>query len=232
MSKVDMKVVFLGMSDVGKTSLVERFLAGQWNPKPGTTVGAAFGAKKVEVPGYPTPITLGIWDTAGAGTFKFKVSCIGRSDTSIVRTLCWKMTFCIWTERYESMSRIYYRSARAACVCYDITNKESFRKVKFWVDELLQNEEQCAIYLVGTKLDLVTDEGKPRGIEKSDIETYAKSIGAVGVFETSAKKDLGVRELFLEIAKNWVETQKKMPTSPSLTSFPDKRQQNGSNCQC
>jgi Ras-related protein Rab-24 len=120
MSKVDMKVVFLGMSDVGKTSLVERFLAGQWNPKPGTTVGAAFGAKKVEVPGYPTPITLGIWDTAGA-------------------------------ERYESMSRIYYRSARAACVCYDITNKESFRKVKFWVDELLQNEEQCAIYLVGTK---------------------------------------------------------------------------------
>jgi hypothetical protein len=33
----------------------------------------------------------------------------------------------------------------------DITNRESFRKAKFWVDELLQNEERCAIYLVGTK---------------------------------------------------------------------------------
>jgi hypothetical protein len=25
------------------------------------TVGAAFGAKKIEVPGHPQPITLGIW---------------------------------------------------------------------------------------------------------------------------------------------------------------------------
>lgn len=33
----------------------------------------------------------------------------------------------------------------------DLSSKDSFKKVKFWVDELLQNEEQCAIYLVGTK---------------------------------------------------------------------------------
>ena len=53
------------------------------------------------------------------------------------------------------MSRIYYRSANAAIVCYDITNDQSWRKVKFWVDELQKYEPECRIYIVGTKLDLL-----------------------------------------------------------------------------
>jgi putative ubiquitin-RnfH superfamily antitoxin RatB of RatAB toxin-antitoxin module len=43
-------------------------------------------------------------------------------------------------------------------------------------------------------VDLVIDEGKPRAIEESEVQKYAKDIGAVGVFETSAKKNLQVRE--------------------------------------
>lgn len=38
------------------------------------------------------------------------------------------------------MSRIYYRGAKAAIVCYDITEKASFDRVKFWVQELRKNE--------------------------------------------------------------------------------------------
>merc|ERR1712137_1283654 len=125
MSKVDVKVVLLGQHDVGKTCLVDRYLHGKFKYNVTATVGAAFGAKKVEVSG--SSITLGIWDTAGA-------------------------------ERYESMSRIYYRSARAAIVCYDLTNKATFEKVEFWIDELLTNEENCDIYIVGTKMNLLGEK--------------------------------------------------------------------------
>jgi len=72
-------VVLLGQHDVGKTCLVERYLhglykrddeqkvlivfhdllAGKFKFNVTATVGAAFGAKKVEVNG--TSITLGIW---------------------------------------------------------------------------------------------------------------------------------------------------------------------------
>ena len=38
------------------------------------------------------------------------------------------------------MSRIYYRSARAAVVCYDVTEAKSFQKVEFWVEELIEHE--------------------------------------------------------------------------------------------
>ena len=51
------------------------------------------------------------------------------------------------SERYEAMSRIYYRGARAAIVCYDLTDRTSFERTRFWVNELKMNEE-VDIYIV------------------------------------------------------------------------------------
>merc|ERR1712137_817809 len=65
---------------------------------------------------------------------------------------------------------------RAAVVCYDLTNKATFQKVEFWIDELLTNEENCDIYIVGTKMDLLA-EGKERGIPPSEVEEFARKIG-------------------------------------------------------
>lgn len=45
------------------------------------------------------------------------------------------------SERYEAMSRIYYRNAGAAVVCFDLIDRESFQKAKFWVEELRKYEE-------------------------------------------------------------------------------------------
>jgi len=171
MSKVDVKVVLLGKHDVGKTCLVERYLHGKFKFNVTATVGAAFGAKKVDVNG--TSITLGIWDTAGA-------------------------------ERYESMSRIYYRSARAAIVCYDLTNKQSFGKVRFWIEELLANEKNCDIYIVGTKLDKIQEDPESRAIESHNVENYAENIGAK-VFETSSKTGENVENLFYKIAEEYTK---------------------------
>ena len=57
------------------------------------------------------------------------------------------------------MSRIYYRGARGAIVCYDLTDKTSFERAKFWVNELKNNEEvsivRCVICLVCGGWDLL-----------------------------------------------------------------------------
>jgi len=117
-----------------------------------------------------------------------------------------EVTLGIWDtagqERYESMSRIYYRSAKATIVCFDLTDPKSFDKVKFWVDELLANEEGCDIYVVGTKLDLI-QEGTDRGRSASEVKEYASKIGSK-VFETSSKTGDGIEELFYDIAETYV----------------------------
>ena len=38
------------------------------------------------------------------------------------------------------MSRIYYRNAKAAIVCYDVTTKATWERVEYWVKELHEVE--------------------------------------------------------------------------------------------
>jgi len=119
-------------------------------------------------------------------------------------------------ERYEAMSRIYYRQARAAVVCFDLTSSESFAKVKFWVDELYENEPTCEVYICGTKVDLLAE--KEREVERNMVENYMKTIHAKGYYETSAKTGDNIDVLFDKIANNSFEKFKEGEIAASNSS--------------
>lgn len=118
------------------------------------------------------------------------------------------VTLGIWdtagSERYEAMSRIYYRGAKAAIVCYDLTDRSSFQRAKFWVNELQNFEENCRIYLCGTKSDLLEEDRRRREIDFHDVQDYADEIKAE-LFETSSKTGQNVDELFQKVAEDYVQ---------------------------
>lgn len=64
---VDLKVCLLGRQYCGKTSLVERYLNNRFtgNDRYQSTIGAAYGEKKIYCAEMGKYITLGLWDTAG-----------------------------------------------------------------------------------------------------------------------------------------------------------------------
>ncbi|XP_073425325.1 ras-related protein Rab-24 [Dendrobates tinctorius] len=117
------------------------------------------------------------------------------------------VTLGIWdtagSERYEAMSRIYYRGAKAAIVCYDLTDRSSFERVKFWVNELQNFEEHCRIYICGTKSDLVEYDKGMRQVDFHDVQDYADEIKA-HLCETSSKTGQSVDELFQKVAEDYV----------------------------
>ncbi|XP_045549506.1 ras-related protein Rab-24 isoform X1 [Salmo salar] len=116
------------------------------------------------------------------------------------------VTLGIWdtagSERYEAMSRIYYRGARAAIVCYDLTDTGSFQRAKFWVKEVQNCEEHCKIYLCGTKVDLIESDRGLRQVDYHDVQDFADEIGAQH-FETSSKTGNNVDELFQKVAEDF-----------------------------
>ncbi|KAH9943371.1 P-loop containing nucleoside triphosphate hydrolase protein [Epithele typhae] len=66
---VDAKIVIMGNTGVGKTSLLHRYTQGKFDPKNTTsTTGAFFVTKKVSVDG--TKVRLQLWDTAGQERFR------------------------------------------------------------------------------------------------------------------------------------------------------------------
>jgi len=105
------------------------------------------------------------------------------------------------SERYESMSRMYYRGARAAVVCYCVADSASWERLQFWVAEVRKLEEECRIYIAATKTDLIAGDNKRRAVDYHTTTDYCDSIGAQ-LFETSSKDGTNIQELFHAIASD------------------------------
>ncbi|UJR09313.1 hypothetical protein I4U23_013556 [Adineta vaga] len=102
-------------------------------------------------------------------------------------------------ERFHSLAPMYYRGASAGLVVYDITNMESFRRAKMWVNELrAANGPDMVIGFVGNKLDLATDDR--RQINAQEVREYSEENDLI-FMETSAKRGDNVKEIFFAVAK-------------------------------
>jgi len=62
------KVVILGATGVGKTSMVNQFVSGKFTSHTTTTIGAAFTKKEIVIGDWN--VILQIWDTAGQERFR------------------------------------------------------------------------------------------------------------------------------------------------------------------
>ncbi|XP_047523000.1 ras-related protein Rab-24-like [Pieris napi] len=106
------------------------------------------------------------------------------------------------SERYEAMTRMYYRGAHAAIICYDPCCLESWTRLRHWLQELRTVEEECKVYLCGTKKDLIDSDEVRREVPEDIVHTYSQ--GLHGHSLTSSKTGENVEELFQKIVEDCV----------------------------
>ena len=99
-------------------------------------------------------------------------------------------------EKYRAIGRHFYKESYIVCLVYDITNKESFEKIKeIWFPELVEYGEKYKIIgLIGNKVDLFLEEQ----VSEEMAKKYAEEIDAVHK-RTSALKGTGIEDLFNEL---------------------------------
>jgi len=104
-------------------------------------------------------------------------------------------------ERYAALGPIYYRDANGALLVYDITDRQSFDRVKQWVKELKKMKEgECVLVIIGNKIDLE----RQRVVSQKEAEEYASTVGAQH-FQTSAKLNKNLEETFVGLTRRMME---------------------------
>lgn len=76
------KVVTIGDSGVGKTSVINRFYYGSFNGAAAPTIGAAYVKSRVDVNG--TAVFLNIWDTAGQEKYSDLIPMYVRESNAVI----------------------------------------------------------------------------------------------------------------------------------------------------
>jgi len=145
------KVVMLGDSGVGKSSIAMRYVNNEFHPYIESTIGASYLTKSVEIEQNPIlparKVTFKIWDTAGQ-------------------------------EKFNSLIPMYYRGAAVAILVFDITKRGTIRSLDRWVRELREKGPPDVIFaLCGSKCDLTKD----RLVSELEGKRYAEDIGALYV---------------------------------------------------
>ncbi|KEG07602.1 ras-related protein Rab21 [Trypanosoma grayi] len=114
-------------------------------------------------------------------------------------------------ERYHALGPIYYRDAHGAVLVYDITDYESFLKVKVWLKELQQvvGNQNISVVIVGNKIDLE----RQRCVPLKEAEEWAHRQNARH-YSVSAKLGLHAVEPFegiaVDVATKIVETDQTL----------------------
>jgi small GTP-binding protein len=164
---METKVVLLGDSGVGKSSIAQRFCRGIFQDSHDVTIGGAYLQQTVALgqPSDSTQVKMHIWDTGGS-------------------------------EKFRSMVSLYYKDAAAAIICYDISDEKSFSSVFYWINEMLNNNnaesDSFVLALCGNKTDL--DDSLKKVSYQAALEVAKKHNMIMA--ECSAKTGDGVQRMF------------------------------------
>lgn len=165
------KLLIIGDSGVGKSSLLLRFADNTFTGSYITTIGVDFKIRTVDIDGER--VKLQIWDTAGQ-------------------------------ERFRTITSTYYRGTHGVIVVYDVTSGESFANVKRWLHEIEQNCEFVNRILVGNK----NDAPDRKIVVTEDAQRFADQMNIL-LYETSAKDNVNVEEMFMAITKQVLRSKKE-----------------------
>lgn len=108
---------------------------------------------------------------------------------------------CVWDttgqENYRSIVGQYFRDASAVIAVYDITDRESFKRMTEWVRDAKElAPSDAAIVVVANKADISENQD----FDSQEGRKYAAQ-EKLAFMTTSAKINVGINELFSSLAE-------------------------------
>ena len=167
-NKITYEICLLGDSQVGKTSIFKKIATGNFSTNNVATIGIE---KKT--------LFFNDIDVDFKGNKEKKSFEISLFDTA-------------GQERFRSIAPNFIKNSEGVILIYDITKKESFEHVEFWLSSIKENlsdwtKSGYLIMIIGNKLDLVLENEKLREVSIEDVENKYGDSGIILGGECSEK---------------------------------------------
>lgn len=170
-----LKVIILGDSGVGKTSLMTQYVNKKFSPIYKATIGADFLTRDIPVDGRR--VTMQIWDTAGQERFSSLGAAFYRGAD------CCILVFDVNTMRtFEHLN--------------------NWRE-EFLLQAAPKYPERFPFVVLGNKIDV--DNGSSRVVSKRKATTWCQENDDIPYFETSAKENVNVEVALQLISRKALE---------------------------
>ncbi|GAA27821.2 hypothetical protein CRM22_000676 [Opisthorchis felineus] len=206
------KLLALGDSNVGKTSLWFQYTDNVFNPRFTSTVGVDFRQKRIvresrDADGLLGPkqrLHLQLWDTAGQ-------------------------------ERYRSLCSVFLRDAMGFLLVFDLTNEKSLYNCREWMDLLCQHAycDRPDVVLVGNKFDLTSERQVPLSMATAMARElnvpYIETSAATG-YQVAAAVDLLLDAVMNKVEASLIKSRIHNSTADAVNL--SKRPNKGSSCAC
>jgi len=178
------KLVVFGSGGVGKSALILRFQTGDFAEAYDPTIEDTY--RKTITLSNDKVVTLDVTDTAGQ-------------------------------EEYKCMRAAWTENADGFLLVYDITKKVTLDAGTSPFLKLIRSVENKAnpspVLLVGTKLDLVTNDDIKRQVSEEEGLQFSKDHALIGHIVTSAKTPTNVADAFALIAEKMSEKTSNPPSA-------------------
>ncbi|KAG5837534.1 rho-related GTP-binding protein RhoG-like [Anguilla anguilla] len=176
------KCVVVGDGAVGKTCLLISYTT---NAFPKEYIPTVFDNYSAQVTVDTRTVSLNLWDTAGQ-------------------------------EEYDRLRTLSYPQTNVFVICFSIASPPSYENVKHkWHPEVTHHCPSVPILLVGTKKDLRADPEVLKKLKEQNQTTItqqqgaalARQIHAIKYLECSALNQDGIKEVFSEAVKAFLNPQ-------------------------
>ena len=191
MSDEEIKVILVGESGTGKTSLINATMGLKFKENLESTTTNSFFSKTINI--NNKEYILNLWDTIGQ-------------------------------EKFRSLTKIFIKDSKIVLLVYDITRKETFNELNFWlkqVQDILGDEPILGV--CGNKSDLFVKEQ----VKEEEVKQYSEE-KKIPFKLTSAKNPLTFNKFLEDLVKQYLEKKgiSVGTTNKKKIELNNKKQQN------
>lgn len=110
-------------------------------------------------------------------------------------------------ERVASITSSYYKFAEGAILVFALDNASSFHSLSQHLLDIVTYAENAKIFICGNKSDL---EGREPQVTDAEMEAFCEQCHSLisATYKTSCRTGAGVEEMFEDIAKVLVESNR------------------------